>query len=355
MTAEPQLPRRRPIRGMVAAAIVLVAAIAAAWTLGSGVLGSGGLGGPGASASPAQSGAAVVPADTGVVAEGRAVPVRWAELGTAAAGEVETIAAVGATVKAGDVLLTLDSDAADADVAAAAAALLAATEAIARAEAGVDQSKAAVTAAEAGVDQAAAGRRAAVAARDAIPSGASSASKRQLDAQVDQATAAVASAKAQRTSAVAGVKAAEAALAQANADRARAQAGLDGADAARELLVVRAPFAGTVASVGPAVGDRAVPGVVAIRLADLSGWRFETTDLSETSVARVRAGAAVTVTVDGLPGAEIAGVVSSVGAYGEARQGDIVFRVVATPTVAVPDGLRWNMTVTLEIVGAAGS
>lgn len=104
-------------------------------------------------------------------------------------------------------------------------------------------------------------------------------------------------------------------------------------------------------TVAPAFGDRAVPGVVVVRVADLSGWRFETTDLSETSIARVRPGATVKVTVDGLPDAEVAGVIESVGVYGEARQGDIVFRVVVTPSGDVPDGLRWNMTVTLEIEG----
>jgi hypothetical protein len=66
--------------------------------------------------------------------------------------------------------------------------------------------------------------------------------------------------------------------------------------------------------------------------------------------------AAATITVDGLPGEEIAGTVESVGTYGPASQGDIVFRVVVAPSGATPDGLRWNMTVTIEIegVGAEG-
>jgi multidrug resistance efflux pump len=344
---EPQQRRRTGLAIALVAVLVLVVATGVA-------LGTGVIGGPGESASPRASALGVVPADTAVVAEGRAVPVRWAELGPMAAGEVEAIVREGAVVKVGDPLLTLDMEAANADVAAAGASLLAATEAIARAEAGLAQAEAAVKAADAGVDQAAAGRKSAVAARDALPSGASSASKRQLDAEVLRATAAIAQARAQRTSAVAGVDAAKASVAQAKADRSRAQAGLDIAETARDELIVRAPFAGTVVTVAPAEGDRVVPGVVAVRIADLTDWRFETTDLSEASVARVRVGAPVKVTVDGLPGAEIAGRVESVGTYGESRQGDIVFKVVVAPTAAVPEGLRWNMTVTLEIEGASG-
>jgi hypothetical protein len=40
-----------------------------------------------------------------------------------------------------------------------------------------------------------------------------------------------------------------------------------------------------------------------------------------------------------------------VGDYGASTQGDITFRVVAVPTGEVPDELRWNMTVTMEIEG----
>ena len=132
-----------------------------------------------------------------------------------------------------------------------------------------------------------------------------------------------------------------------------ASASLDAANAALADTEIRAPFAGTVVSIEPVVGDQVAPGVPLVRLADLSAWRFETSDLSETSIARVHEGAAVTITVDGLPGVEIAGTVESVGGYGASVQGDITFRVVvASRRVTVPAGLRWNMTVTMEIEGA---
>jgi multidrug resistance efflux pump len=151
------------------------------------------------------------------------------------------------------------------------------------------------------------------------------------------------------------VDAAKAAVAAAMAEQARAQAALDAATVAREQFTITAPFAGTVVSVEPLVGDRVQPGVVLVRLADLTEWRFETSDLSESSVARVDVGAPASVTVDGIPGSEIAGTVESVGGYGASVQGDITFRVVVAPTGDVPDDLRWNMTVTIEIDGSEGS
>jgi membrane fusion protein (multidrug efflux system) len=295
----------------------------------------------------------VIPADAGVVAEGRALPIQWAELVPATSGRVVRVAAEGATVKAGDVVLALDTTQADAEVAGAQAGVDGASAGAARAEAALLQAQAAVTAAQAGVDGAAAGRRAAQAARDALPSAASTDQEHQADAEVDRATAAVEQAKAQRTSAKAGVTAAEAAVSGAKADLARAEAALASVTAGRDLLVLTAPFTGTVIAVSPRVGDRVGPQAVAVRLADDSAWRFETTDLSETTIARVRTGAAVSVTVDGLPGESIAGTVETVGGYGAASQGDIVFRVVVAPDGTVPAGLRWNMTVTLEIEGVA--
>jgi HlyD family secretion protein len=273
----------------------------------------------------------VIPADQGVVAEGRAVPVRTAELGVGAPGAVTAVPVTeGAQVAAGAVLLQLDDAAAKAQAAQAQAGVDAAKASVTQAEASLDQARAGADAAQAAAEQASAAVTAADAARDALPGAASDDQERQADAQVDAAEAAVTAAK---------------------ADAARAAGALDAANAALADTAIRAPFAGMVVAVDAAVGDRVQPGVPLVRIADLSGWTFESTDLSETSIARVRDGAPVTVTVDGLPGVEIPATVESVGDYGTSTQGDITFRVVAVPTGAVPEGLRWNMTVTLEIEG----
>src|SRR5829696_179798 len=348
MTADPA-PRRRSLVP-VGLIVVLVIGIAVAVAVANGAFG----GGSGA-ASPEASVPGVVPADPGVVAEGRAVPLRFVELEVGAPGTVASIEAdEGEAVTAGQVLLRLDTTAADAEVDQATAAADAATAGIAQAEAALDQARAQATAARAGVTEAGAARRAADAARDALPGGASDDQERQADAQVDQADAALDGARAQRAQADAGVRAAEAAVLAARAEEERAKAAAVAASEARDQLVVRAPFAGTVVAIEPAVGMRVQPGSALVRVADLAEWRFETSDLSESSIDRVTEGAAATVTVDGLPGEEIAGSVESVGAYGASVQGDITFRVVVAPTGEVPDGLRWNMTVTIEIEGTAG-
>jgi HlyD family secretion protein len=353
MTPTPSVPALPPERGRswlpfaVILVIVIVIGVAVALIDANGGFRGGGTGDGG---SPTASTPGIVPSDTGVVAEGRAIPVRAAELVAGTAGRVANVPVQeGDEVQAGAVLVELDAAAADADVAAAEAGRAAAVASSAGAEAGVRQAQANVDAARASVDQAQAARRAAAASRNEVPAGASAAVKRQADAQVDQATAGVDAARAQLGATRAALDSAAAALDRAKAEEQRAASAVDAAEAAGDALSVTAPFAGTIVSVEPAVGDLVQPGEVVVRLADRSGWRFETTDLSETSVARIAVGQPVTVTVDGLPGNDIPATVESVGGFGASSQGDIVFRVVAAPTGTVPGGLRWNMTVTLDI------
>jgi multidrug resistance efflux pump len=332
----------------VVVAVVVVAIVVA---VGAGQGWFAGLG-AGTAVSPSASVEGVVPADAGVVAEGRAVPVRWAEVVPSGSGRVTAIpVAVGDAVAAGDLLVQLDDAAAALEIETATAARTGAAAAVARAAAAVDQARAGVTQAQAAVGQAQAARRAADAARDSLPDAATKAQERQADAQVDQADAGVGVAQAQLASARAGLHSAQAALDAATADDVRAGLAVAAAELARDSLAVTSPIAGTVITIEPAVGDLAQPGAIVARVADLSTWRFETEDLSEGSVARVREGAAATITVDGLPDRPIAGTVESVGGFGTSVQGDITFRVVVAPAGEVPDDLRWNMTVTIEIEG----
>src|SRR4051794_15389429 len=355
MTTAAPPPNARPRRRGLGAAVIVVLLIAIGVAVGSGQGWFGG-GASSPSASPDASVPGVVPADQGVVAEGRAVPITSVELQAAVPGTVASVpVAEGAEVTQGAVLLTLDATAATAQVAEAQAGVDAATAGVAQAKAALDQAEAGVEVAQAAAREAAAGVRVADAARDALPGGAPNDQKRQANAQVDQARAGLARARGSRKQANAQAAGARAAVTSAEADLARATATLDAAKAAETDTQIRAPFAGTVVSIEPEVGDQVAPGTVLVRLADLSAWRFETSDLSETSIARVHEGAAATVTVDGLPGEEIAGTVESVGGYGTSTQGDITFRVVVAPTGAVPDGLRWNMTVTMEMEGAPAS
>ena len=112
---------------------------------------------------------------------------------------------------------------------------------------------------------------------------------------------------------------------------------------------MRAPFAGTVASLPVREGALVSPGQVLVRLADESAWEFLVTELDESGIAGVKVGAAAAVTLDGVPGTSIPGTVARIGAYGESRQGGIVYEVVVVPAGDVPDGVRWNMTTTVAI------
>jgi HlyD family secretion protein len=88
-----------------------------------------------------------------------------------------------------------------------------------------------------------------------------------------------------------------------------------------------------------------------VRLADLSGWRVETTDLTELSVVRIKGGDRAIITFDALPGVEIPGTVTRINALGENRRGDITYTAVITPDEQ-DARLRWNMTASVMIVPA---
>jgi HlyD family secretion protein len=220
-----------------------------------------------------------------------------------------------------------------------------------RAEATRAQAVAQREAAVAAVDQARAAVTRADATRDALPSGTSSAQRRAANADVTAAEAALEGARANLRAASGARDAATAGVTAAQAELDRAKAGLAATEEALAQLTVTAPFAGTVASLDARVGERAAPGVVLVRVADTAGWRIETTDLDETTVARVAVGAPVTITFDGLPDVAVDGTVRSVALYGSNAQGDIVYRAVVEPA-SIPDGLRWNMTATVTVDAA---
>jgi multidrug efflux pump subunit AcrA (membrane-fusion protein) len=280
---------------------------------------------------------------------------------------------------------------AEAGVAQAKAGVDQAKAGVAQAKAGVDQAKAGVAQAKAGVAQAKAGVDQAKATRDILPSGASNAQKRQAEAvvngaqaQLDAATARVDAANAALDAADAALDAADAALDAANAtvdvaqatlvqaraqaesanaakvvakhaadvaeaERVRASSAVDAAEEARALYTVTAPFAGTVASVLIHEGELLPPGIVVVRVADMSGWTFETTDLAEAGAARIAPGDTATITVEDVESVQIQGRVRQIGAFGEDRQGDVVFRVVIEPTTTVPSLILWNTVATATI------
>lgn len=120
------------------------------------------------------------------------------------------------------------------------------------------------------------------------------------------------------------------------------------AEAGLKNLELRAPFAGRVISVDLRRGEFVAPGAVAITVADVSTWQIETTDLNETDVVRVKVGDSAIITLDAIPGLELAGKVIRVSPLGKNYQGEIVYTVVIQ--LDQPnDQLRWNMTAMVKI------
>ena len=332
-------------RTVIVLVVVFLAVAGIAWLLGGGR-------GPGA-APDATATLPPVPPSTSVVADARTVPLRHAELAAPAGATTvaEVLVEEGATVAAGAPLVRFDPSLAEADVRVAGAALEAATASSGQASAAVSQARAQADAAQASADASQDAVRVADAQRDATPSG--TAERRAADAEVDRARDARAAAFAQRDAARRGVDIASRAADVAAAEVVRAQAALDRATTARDALTITAPFAGIVASLDARVGETVAPGSIVARVADASGWRFETTDLDETAVGRIVEGATTSVSLDAFPEAPIEGRVVSIAPFGDVATGDIVYTVVIEPVGDVPDGLRWNMTASATIDAAA--
>ena len=132
------------------------------------------------------------------------------------------------------------------------------------------------------------------------------------------------------------------------ADLEAAKAALRQADIALADTVLKAPFAGTVASLNTSAGEQVLPGTPVVWLADLSQWQVETDDLTELSVVDVEVGAPADITFDAIPDLVLPGTVTRIGAISENKLGDVTYTVVIVPDEQ-DDRLRWGMTAMVRI------
>jgi multidrug resistance efflux pump len=137
-------------------------------------------------------------------------------------------------------------------------------------------------------------------------------------------------------------------IAVAQADVAAAEASLAEAQAALEETVLRAPFAGTIASLDANPGEQVVAGTPFVRLADLTRWQIETEDLTEFDVIGIERGDEVAITFDAISDLEKRGVVNRVRPIGEDLRGDIVYTLVIDPDQQ-DERLLWNLTAVVTI------
>lgn len=336
----------------------------------------------------------VIKVSSRVVAEGRVVPVKSAALSFSVAGTVAQVSArIGERVNTGAVLARLDTKAlelqlaqAEAHWAAAQARyaqlkrgpsaqdLAAAQQAVKSAEAAyesllrpspnelialkidVEKAKAQVDRAQAAYDRI---------GGDANPFAGMTTERAALqmawldyqkalalynnrlnpsEAQIQQALAAIQTAK----SNLAKLTPTAEDLAAAEAQVKAAQAVRDFAADALARAQLSAPFAGEIVALDLKVGEQVGVGVPVARIADTTAFQVETVDLTEINVVNIKEGDSATITIDALPELELTGKVATIRGYGENRQGDIVYTIVVKLDQQDPR-LRWNMTAKVAV------
>jgi HlyD family secretion protein len=345
-----------------------------------------------------------------VSASGKVLPEQWANLSFRAGGPiVELKVHSGDTVEVGDLIAQLDAVDAKLAVAQAEAALAVAqaqlaqlkagprAEQIAQAEQAVAQAEAAWHGTQAQYGQLKAGANAAdIAAAEAAIAAAfterkilqdtydkinkiggpveeqmrarlnaanqaytaaqqrldqlkSGATKNELGvagANINAAKAQLEQAKAQLDLLKAGATAEEIAVAEAGVKQ--AQVAVDTAKAQLDKLQLIAPFAGTIGTVYVRSGELAQAGQPIVTLGDLDSLRVETTDLSETDIARVNVGQPVKVTFDALPGKTISGKVTRLAPMSTPGQSAVNY-IVTVQLDEIDPALRWGMTACVDV------
>jgi len=110
---------------------------------------------------------------------------------------------------------------------------------------------------------------------------------------------------------------------------------------------LRAPFGGMVADLNVKVGEAIGPSSAAVTLADFSNWIIKTSDLSEVDVVNIREGQNVVITLDALPGVELAGKIEAISSIFNNTQGDVTYEVTISLQEIDP-AMRWGMTALVE-------
>jgi HlyD family secretion protein len=137
-------------------------------------------------------------------------------------------------------------------------------------------------------------------------------------------------------------------VALADASLKNAEAQLNSAQAALDNMQMKAPFDGEIISLDIQPGQYVAPGVPVAKLADVSKWQVESTNLTELNVVYLQEGNKAIITFDALPDNQFPGTLVKIRSLGENKQGDIVYTVVFD-LENIDDRLKWNMTCSANI------
>jgi multidrug resistance efflux pump len=175
--------------------------------------------------------------------------------------------------------------------------------------------------------------------------------RRIAEARISVAQAQAKVAQAQLDLLTAGAAAEEIAIAQAKIDQTKAEAAQLAAQLAQTHIV--APFDGVAANVLIDAHQFVGPGTPIVQVADLSGLRVETNDLSENDVTRIQVGDVAQVSFDALPGVTVGGKIARIDP--KAKEGAGVNYTTVIELDQIPDGLRWGMTASADIQAEAAN
>jgi multidrug resistance efflux pump len=122
-----------------------------------------------------------------------------------------------------------------------------------------------------------------------------------------------------------------------------AEAALQAAQAAFEDAFLTAPFAGQVLSIPAQEHEWVTGGQTVLVLADQAAWEVAVDDLEEDEVIALQVGQPVSLSVDALPGLELAGIVDSLSLVYNEEDGDVTYSGVIRLDQSDPR-LKWGMT-----------
>lgn len=202
-----------------------------------------------------------------------------------------------------------------------------------------EQARAALAAAEEGY-------RAAQQRIDQLKAGATKNELAAAAANINAGKAQMEQAQAQLDLLKAGATAEQIAVAEAGVQQ--AQVAVDAAKAQLAKLQLIAPFDGTIGTVAARSDETVQPGQAIVTLGNLGSLRVETTDLSETDIARVKEGQPVNVTFDALPGKTITGKVARVAPMSTPGQSAVNY-IVTVSLDEIDPALRWGMTAFVDV------
>jgi multidrug efflux pump subunit AcrA (membrane-fusion protein) len=136
-------------------------------------------------------------------------------------------------------------------------------------------------------------------------------------------------------------------LERAEARVATAKAQVEAAETALSLLVLEAPFAGTISEIHTREKEWVAPGQPLIVFADLQTLRVETTDLNEIDAAQIEIGDFAIITFDALADTVVEGQVVYIAS--KSTEGSGVNYKVILELNDVPEKVRWGMTAFVDI------